>query len=159
MALNIDLRERGLRYRIRRHDGARHLLQVDGGATERGMERGQGGNELLLRQRNADDAGGRRKDRIRTAAKDLSGFGANLLRGENTRFAGCAICIASIDHDGAHAMFAALQVTFSDRERRCNDPVAGEHGGSGGGLVQNGAGEVGMAARLDAGSHGGEAES
>jgi hypothetical protein len=144
--------------RIGGHDGAGHLFQVRCGGPQPGVQCRQRGGQLIDGQGYADDAGGRGEDGMWFTAEDGGGAHAALLCGGDAGLAGGAIGIAGIDQHHAELMLTAMQVALADDQRRGDDFVAGEHGGSGGRPVGHRAGQIGVAAGFEACAHGSKRE-
>ena len=77
------------------------VVLYDVNLTIRTGEHGHRGDELFRRQRDADDAGGGRKDFLRSAPKDFSGGCAGGACGGQARFAGGTVGVAGVDGDHA----------------------------------------------------------
>ena len=84
-------------------------------------------------------------------------FADGAARGE-AGFSGGAVGVAGVDGNDANLSAAGERDAPPHRKRRGLDLVGGEERGGAGGLVGNGDGEVGLAAGLDSGFDGGEAE-
>jgi hypothetical protein len=97
--------------------------------TSRGQSR-QCGDEFLCRQRNANDAGGRRKDLFRSAAEELGGGLAGGAGRIQPGLANGAVGVAGVDSRYAHFASAGPQMFFIHNQRSRGDAV-GRKGGSG----------------------------
>jgi hypothetical protein len=131
-------------------------LAIPATRTVTGLQCRQRGGQLIHGQAYPDDAGGRGEDGMWFTAEDGGGAYAALLCGGDAGLAGGAIGVAGVDQYHAKLMLTAMQVTLADDQRRGDDFVAGEHGGSGGRLVGHRAGQIGVAAGFEARAHRGK---
>jgi hypothetical protein len=131
---------------------------VFGCIAECGFGGGNCGGEFFDRQRNADDAGGRREDLIEDAAELLGDSDAALAAGVDARFAGSAVGVARIDEDGGYAATSCGEMSASDCYRCSDELIAGEEGGSAGSAVADCECNIGLAAGFDTGFDGGPSE-
>ncbi len=138
--------------RVRGHDGAGK--GVKSGRTGSGGDNQEGKrcNDLLRRQRHADDPGGRREDSGRVHIKNLRELRTDALYSLNTLLAGGAIGVARIDDERLHASSRRAKMIAAHRERRSDHLIAREHGRGGGAVRRERQPQVRFAAGFDSGA-------
>ena len=134
------------------------MLEVVELRAQRLGKSGEGGDELLGRQGDTDDSGGRGKDFFRLAAEDMCGGGAGGAGSGQTGFASGAIGVAGVDGGYADTAAGGAEMGLVDNERRGGDAVGGEGGGGACRLIGDDEGKVGAAALLEASFGGAKAE-
>jgi hypothetical protein len=95
---------------------------------------------------------------VSVAGEEFAGTRATLLRGGDAGLTRSAVRIPSIDQGSAKPMLTPFEVTLSDDQRRCNDLVAGKHGGSRGRLVGKCTGKIRLTAGFQTCAHRGKGE-
>ena len=108
---------------VRGHDAARGGFPA--ALRQRGVQRGQGGGDPLVRQHLADHAGAGEEDLVRAAAQQGGGGGGRGLRRLAATGAREHVGVAGIDHHAAGR--AAGQRRAAPVDRRARAFVAGEH--------------------------------
>src|SRR6185437_2961661 len=91
-------------------------------------------------------------------AEDFCRGCADFTAGGEAGFSGGTVGVAGVDGNDANLSAAVSEVLRAYRKRRCFDSVGREERAGAGGLVGDSDGEVGLAAGLDSGFDGGEAE-
>jgi hypothetical protein len=95
---------------------------------------------------------------VRFAGEDFARTCTTLLRGDDAGFTCSAVRIPCVDQGDAKAMLTPFEVTLSDDQRRCNDFVAGKHGGSRGRLAGKGTSKIRLTAGFQTCAHRGKGE-
>ena len=158
-ASDFDAGEGGLLHRVGGQDGLGDLRKWSGSAPSEAASAGMHVNELLRRQRDADDAGGGGEDFLGLAGEDLGRGVAGGVGGVETGLAGGAVGVAGVDGHDAHLAAGGAEMLLVHDERRGGDAVGGEGGGGAGRRVGDDEGKVGAAAGFDAGLDGAKAKS
>jgi hypothetical protein len=112
-SVDFEAGEGGFLYGVGGEDGLGYLLEVVELRAERCGEGGKDGDQLFRGKRDADDAGGGRKDFLGQAAEDFGGGVAGGARGGQTGFAGGAVGVAGVDGDYANMLPVARRLSLS----------------------------------------------
>jgi len=132
IAIDVEAGEGGLLDGIGGENGLCDFKEAIEFRTQRCGEGGQGGDELFSRERDADDARGRRKDLLGRAVKEFGDGIARGVGGGQAGGAGGAVGVSGVDGDGADLAAGSAQVFFIDDEGRGSDAVGREGGGGAG---------------------------
>ena len=151
---NLKARTRDLQLRVRREDRGRKRLRMLHGVAERGLRRRYRRDQLLHRQRNADDSRRGREDLIKHAMKLLRHRNAALLARVDTRLSRRAVRIACVHQQRGHAIARRDQVPTTDDERCGDHLVARKHRSGIGSAVAHGKRNVRLARSLNTSGHG-----
>src|ERR1043165_4942267 len=152
LAAHRERRLRDLRADVGGEDGVAQRIDASRREARDGV--GQRVAELLVGERDADDAGGGDKDFVGAATEELRGTRAGALRGVHPRLAGDGVRAAGVDDDGLHAAAALLQRGLRQHDRRRLKFVFREDSGGARAVGRDDEAEVGALladARADAG--------
>ena len=122
-----------------------------GRLTQRGLHGRQGGDDLLCRERYADNAGRGGKDLVEDAAEAFGGSLAGAQAAVDAGLTSGAVGVAGVYEHGGDAPAGRRQVATTNGDRRGDDLVLGKHHGRVGPARGVGDGEVEVTAGLDAG--------
>jgi len=107
---DFDAGEGGLLHGVGGEDGVGDLKEAIGLSAQGCGKGGHRVNELVGRQRDTDDAGGRWKDLIRAAGEDAGGGSAGSVGGIEASLTGGAVGVAGVDGHHAHFSLGCGQV-------------------------------------------------